>query len=80
MGDETSETENNETHQMWVNLNSVTEGNLIGVLPEKLKGMFMDDRDVIDLNDTHVITLPSDFEWKTKMYFRLLEEQRKSLL
>ncbi|GJQ86999.1 hypothetical protein Trydic_g12582 [Trypoxylus dichotomus] len=65
-------------HQLWVNLSALTEGNLSGMLPRLIKEMLGSDPFIRDDLDNFEITLPSDFEWRTKVYYRLLEKQRLS--
>lgn len=68
-------------HQLWVNLSAIAEGNLSGVLPRLIREMLGSELAGRPLfEDGFEMTLPSDFEWRTKVYYRLLERQRLSQL
>ncbi|XP_019865526.1 uncharacterized protein LOC109594730 isoform X2 [Aethina tumida] len=63
-------------HQLWVSLNALGEGNVFEALPDIMKNMMAE----CELNDVDGeffdVVLPSDDEWKTKIYYKLVEKQR----
>lgn len=64
-----------DTDKLWVNLSSMSEGNIFAVLPQLMKQMLSDDMFNIDDNFVDVI-LPSNDAWQTKIYYKLVEKQR----
>ena len=64
-------------HQLWVNLSSLGDGNIFAILPQLMRkmldveggGMFRDE-------EPYDFVLPSDDEWQTKIYYKLVEKQR----
>lgn len=58
------------------NLFYVSRANIFSIYPKILRRMIIDD-DAAHNPEKVLITLPSDFEWQLKCYFRLLEQQKK---
>lgn len=60
------------------NLFYVSRANIFDIYPKILKKMIvLDDMAYSSPDKNLVISLPSDFEWQLKCYFRLLEQQKK---
>ncbi|KAK9731143.1 hypothetical protein QE152_g13903 [Popillia japonica] len=70
-------TDTNE-NQLWFNLSALAESNLSGVLPRLIQEMLSSGSPYFNDDENFEITLPSDFEWRTKIYYKLLERQRMS--
>ncbi|CAH0552622.1 unnamed protein product [Brassicogethes aeneus] len=68
--------ETGSDHQLWVNLSALGDGNVFGLLPDLMKRM-LSDCDTSDVDDEYCdVILPSDDEWRTKVYYKLVERQR----
>jgi hypothetical protein len=60
------------------NLFYVSRANIFSIYPNILRKIVAaDDATYCPTSDKSFITLPSDFEWQLKCYFRLLEQQKK---
>ena len=60
------------------NLLFVSRANIFSIYPKILKKLLIiDDMGYSSTSEKNIILLPSDFEWQIKMYFRLLEQQKK---
>ena len=58
------------------NLFYVSRANIFSIYPNILKKIVgVDDENYSP--EKSIATLPSDFEWQLKCYFRLLEQQKK---
>nr|XP_022919919.1 uncharacterized protein LOC111428573 isoform X2 [Onthophagus taurus] len=66
-------------HQLWVNLSSLTEGNIGGVLPKLIQEMLGNIENENVEQELFEITLPSDDEWRNKMYQKLLLKQKLAM-
>lgn len=66
----------NDQNQLWVNISSLGEGNVFAQLPNILKEMLGTDLNDAELDENFEITLPSNYEWKTKLYVKLLAKQK----
>lgn len=64
-----------DTDKLWVNLSSMGEGNIFAVLPQLMKQMLSEDMFNIEEDFVDVI-LPSNDAWQTKIYYKLVENQR----
>ncbi|XP_076252212.1 uncharacterized protein LOC143191222 isoform X1 [Rhynchophorus ferrugineus] len=62
-------------HQLWVNLSSLGEGNIFATLPMIVKKFLLDGTGDMD-EEFYDLILPSDNEWQTKIYYKLVEKQR----
>lgn len=58
------------------NLFYVSRANIFSIYPNILKKI-VDAEEEEYSPEKSVTTLPSDFEWQLKCYFRLLEQQKK---
>lgn len=58
------------------NLFYVSRANIFSIYPKILQKMIVCD-DMAYSPDKNFVTLPSDFEWQLRCYFRLLEQQKK---
>lgn len=58
------------------NLFYVSRADIFSIYPKILKKMIVLD-DMSYNPEKMSITVPSDFEWQLKCYFRLLEQQKK---
>lgn len=66
-------------HQLWVNLSSLGEGNVFALLPQMLKKMVAEIECKQEWTQFFKVTLPSDFDWRTTVYFRMLDKKKKIL-
>ncbi|KAK4883650.1 hypothetical protein RN001_006969 [Aquatica leii] len=70
------ETFSNE-HQLLINLSSAGDGNIFSQLPEILNKMLAPEVLVGEgLEDEFNMVLPSDYNWRMKIYFKLLKKIR----
>lgn len=58
------------------NLFYVSRAGIFSIYPKILEKMIAAD-DLTYSPEKNYISLPSDFEWQLKCYFRLLEQQKK---
>lgn len=67
-----------ELNELWVNLSSLGEGNVFAQWPEILKKMLNSEQIGEGLTDDFNFdyTLPSNLQWRTKIYLKLLAKQR----
>lgn len=67
-----------ELNELWVNLSSLGEGNLFTQWPEILKNMLSSEQIGEDSSEDFNFdyTLPSNLQWRTKIYLKLLAKQR----
>ncbi|GLV44069.1 uncharacterized protein CBL_12635 [Carabus blaptoides fortunei] len=66
----------NDVNRLWVHVSCFGEGNLFAVYPRILAAMLAGARESSKGPPDFEILLPSDAEWKTKIYFQLVEKQR----
>lgn len=69
----------NNEHQLWVSLSALAGGNVFAVLPQLMRNMFNESASILDeyQDDNIDIILPSDYDWQTKIYYKLVEKQRQ---
>lgn len=65
------------TDRLWVRLSALGEGNVFAVLPELFRKMITQDALKAATEPLDMI-FPSDEQWKEKIYYRLVEQQRKA--
>ena len=58
------------------NLFYVSRANIFSIYPKILQKLASHDEESYSI-EKNIITLPSDFEWQLKCYYRLLEQQKK---
>lgn len=63
-------------HQLWVNLSSLGDGNIFALLPQLTKKMLDSENGCFNSDEPYDLVLPSDDEWQTKIYYKLVEKQR----
>jgi hypothetical protein len=64
-------------HQLWVNLSSLGDGNIFAILPQLMKKMLdVGDGGIFADDEPYDLVLPSDDTWQTKIYYKLVEQQR----
>lgn len=66
----------NDQNQLWVNISSLSEGNVFALLPNILREMLGTDLNDTELDENFQITLPSNYEWRSKNYIKLLDKQK----
>lgn len=71
---------NEDTNQLWVHLSGLADGNIFAIYPKILEEIFLQEeqsRGDIHRQEIENTTLPSDMEWRLKVYFQLVEKQRE---
>lgn len=58
------------------NLFYVSRANIFSIYPKILQKLASHDEESYSI-EKNIITLPSDFEWQLKCYYRLLEQQKR---
>lgn len=58
------------------NLFYVSRANIFSIYPKILQKLASLDEESYSI-EKNIITLPSDFEWQLKCYYRLLEQQKR---
>lgn len=66
-------------HQLWVNLSSLGEGNVFAYL-NKIMERLIAENPSYQSEDKLEVTLPSDYEWRTKIYLKLLAKRRLMMM
>lgn len=73
-------TGNGDMNQLWVHLSGLAEGNIFAIYPRILEEIFRQEEQLREEDqhlDLETLVLPSDMEFRLKIYFRLVEKQKK---